>query len=167
MAVSYGTYIITYSVQWLQDGRFLSLLASWSVSIEKFLQLVKNQERLVLILCVWSVDCPTRNVRVCSNVMTSLTAISLEVIIGGTYCRDVKVGADLPPCYCFKGQGSLWWLVWVSRGTVCFEFHHCYTKHLELTLSFLNGSDTSHSSGILMLFSTNNLKPLFVYPNTT
>lgn len=33
---------------------------------------------------------------VCSNVMTSLTAISLEVIIGGTYCRDVKVGADLP-----------------------------------------------------------------------
>lgn len=28
--------------------------------------------------------------------------------------------------------------------TVCFEFHHCYTKHLELTLSFLNGSDTSY-----------------------
>lgn len=154
-------------MQWLQDGRFLSLLVSWSVSIEKFLQLVKNQERLVLILCVWSVDFPTRNVRVCSNVMTSLTAISLEVIIGGTYCRDVKVGADLPPCYCFKGQGSLWWLVWVSRGTDCFEFHHCYTKHLELTLSFLNGSDTSYSSGILMLFSTNNLKPLFVHPNTT
>lgn len=38
---------------------------------------------------------------------------------------------------------------------------------LKLTLSFLNGSDTSYSSGILMLFSTNNLKPLFVYPNTT
>lgn len=43
--------------------------------------------------------------RVCSNVMTSLTAISLEVIIGGTYCRDVKVGADLPPLLLFQGSG--------------------------------------------------------------
>lgn len=109
-------------MQWLQDGRFLSLLASWSVSIEKFLQLVKNQERLVLILCVWSVDFPTRNVRVCSNVMTSLTAISLEVIIGGTYCRDVKVGADLPPSLLFQGSGvsmvvglsvKRYWLFWI------------------------------------------------------
>lgn len=57
--------------------------------------------------------------RVCSNVMTSLTAISLEVIIGGTYCRDVKVGVDLPPCYCFKGQGSLWWLVGLSVKRYC------------------------------------------------
>lgn len=144
MAVSYGTYIITYSCAVVTRWK-----VSFSVSVMiskywKILTIVKNQERLVLILCVWSVDFPTRNVRVCSNVMTSLTAISLEVIIGGTYCWDVKVGADLPPCYCFKGQGSLWWLVWVSRGTVCFEFHHCYTKHLELTLSFLNGSDTSY-----------------------
>lgn len=150
-------------MQWLQDGRFLSLLASWSVSIEKFLQLVKNQECLLLILCVWSVDCPTRNVRVCSNVMTSLTAISLEVIIGGTYCRDVKVGADLPPSLLFQGSGVSM-VVGLSVKRYClFWIPSLLYKTSRIDSEFFKWFWHITLSGILMLYSTNNLKPLFVY----